>query len=218
MSFFEENIQGELLGIQQAGGAKAMSRGSRREIIHQFQTLNPNIRAELRNAKLRLGDYMVYSVKPVGASKTIKMFESQDQKEIGLRNVSNAKLPKNQALMVSGIMVLAGVAPAAVAGSPTTDEIKATPFGTIDHANYAGIINGEVSFTANKRTILPETSCRIFASDNNSNVPVGFYKLDNPRVWNDNEEAEFVFELATTTNIPTDTYLYVALYGTITHP
>lgn len=217
---FEESVTGDLIGLDGRGKArfKHRSKGSRAEMEKFFKQLPGHIKRELRGSKLRLGDHMIYSIKPVGTSKTIKMFESQDQKEVGLRNVSNAKLPKNQALLVSGIYLLAGTTAAAVPGSPTPDEVKSTHFQTIEQANFAAIANGEFSLESNKVTIVPETSMRIFCTDNNGMWAQGFYKLHNPRVIHDNVDIECTLELGTVTGIPQDTHIYVGLFGTITTP
>ena len=73
------------------------SKGSRAEMEKHFRELPPHIKAALQKGDLRLADTIIYSIKPA-TSKTIKMFETQDDKEIGIRNVSNAKLQKNQCL------------------------------------------------------------------------------------------------------------------------
>ncbi len=96
------------------------SKGSRAEMEKHFRELPAHIKAELSKGNLRLADALIYSIKPV-TSRTIKMFETQDDKEIGLRNISNAKLPKNQALLVSGIVLLAGVS-----CSASKDDVMAT--------------------------------------------------------------------------------------------
>src|SRR3989338_3549304 len=49
-------------------------------------------------------------------------------------------------------------------------------------------------------------------------IPLGYYKLDNPRVINDEELIEFTVELGTSFSIPAETWLYVALDGTMTTP
>ncbi len=85
-----------------------MSKGSRAEMEKHFKELPAHIREGLKKGELRLADTVIYSIKPA-LQTTIKMFETQDVQEIGLRNISNAKLPKNQALLVSGIILLAGV-------------------------------------------------------------------------------------------------------------
>lgn len=194
----------------------AASKGSRAEMEARLHELPVHIRKELSQHKVRLGDQVIYSLKPVGGSKTIKFFETQDDKEVGLRNISNAKLPKNQAMVVSGIWLLQGKAPAATAGSPTSDEIKATPFTSIERV--PALMNGEFQLKANKIQLVPETSCRVFVTDSNHNIHLGYYKLDNPRVVADDVQLEFILELGTTLNIPQDTYMYVGLAGTITTP
>lgn len=217
---FQENIQGDLIGTESRGaGERHVSRGSRAEMEKHFKQLPVHIRQELRAGKLRLGDQIIYSIKAVGSSQTIKMFETQDQKETGVRNISNGKLPKNQALLVSGIYLLAGVAPAAIPGSPTEDEIKATPFKPLSANDLnAAIVNGEFNLKANKVQLIPETSMRVFGEEVSLLWPEGFYKLDNPRLIRDDELIEATIELGTVTGIPTDTYIYFALKGTITTP
>lgn len=220
MSIFPDamNVQGDLYGTPANPGPRYASRGSRAEMEKHFRELPANVKSELRNGKLRLGDEVIYSIKPVGPSTTIKLFETQDDKEIGLRNISNAKLSKNQALMVSGIYLLAGIAPAAIVGSPTPDEIKATEFGSIGANNLGALANGEFSLKANKVTLVPETSNRVFVTDNNHNWPLGFYKLHNPRPIQDDVLIELTLELGTVTGIPQDTFVFVGLAGTITTP
>ena len=68
------------------------SRRSRGEMEKFFKVLPENVKAELIKGTLRLADWTIYSMKRI-TSKTIKMFESQDDKEVGVRNISNAKLP-----------------------------------------------------------------------------------------------------------------------------
>jgi hypothetical protein len=154
----------------------------------------------------------------VGSSTTIKMFETQDDKKIGLRNISNAKLPKNQALLISGIILLAGISPSA-GSSPTDAEITATPFKSLqDNANFAAIINGEFNLKVNKVQIVPETSMRIFENNWSGMWPVGFYKLHNPRLAQDDVLIEATLELGSVNNIPAHTYIYIGLCGTITTP
>ena len=57
------------------------SQGSRAEFEKFFNELPAHIKEQLLQGRLRLADHVVYSIKPVNASKTIKIFESQDVKE-----------------------------------------------------------------------------------------------------------------------------------------
>jgi len=188
----------------------ARSRGSRGEMEKHFGELPPHIKSALAKGELRLADSVIYSIKPV-SSKTIKLFETQDDKEVGLRNISNAKLPKNQAFMVSGIVLLVGTAAA-----NDKDKIIATKFGKIE--DFPAIANGEFSLKCNKKQIVPETPNLIFKTDQLHRVPVGYYKLANPRMIQDDMLIELVIELGSMEGIPENTFIYAGLHGTITTP
>lgn len=186
------------------------SRGSRAEMEKHFSELPPHIKEALAKAELRLADTVIYSIKPVG-SKTIKMFETQDDKEIGIRNVSNAKLPKNQALLVSGIVLLAGVS-----ADQTKDKVMATNFTALEA--IPALANGEFSLKSNKKQIVPETSNNVFKTSNMHNVPIGYYKLANPRLIHDDILMEMTIELGTMEGVAANTQVFVGLHGTITTP
>lgn len=213
---------GELLGalrrmnpIQRAKTVNKLtatpaSRGSRAEMEKFFSELPAHIKEGLVRGELRLADSTIYSIKPV-TSKTIKMFETQDDKEIGLRNVSNAKLPKNQAFLVSGIYLLAGVS-----ADATKEKIIATEFKGLEAFN--SIANGEFSLKSNKKQIVPETSNIVFKTSANHLVPVGYYKLANPRLIHDDILIEMTIELGSMDGIAANSYIYAGLHGTITTP
>lgn len=188
------------------------SRRSRAEMEKQFKQLPPNVKAELVKGGIRLADYTIYSIKQV-QSRTIKMFEPQDDKEVGVRNISNAKLPKNTVFMVSGIYLLVGTNPDVT----NTEGYKGISFRSV--GSIAAIANGEFSLKANRKQIIPENQAvRRFITDNDTTVPLGYYKLDNPRMIKDEELIEFTVELGTQFQIPANTWLYVALDGTMTTP
>ncbi|MEM6770599.1 MAG: hypothetical protein AAF597_08460 [Bacteroidota bacterium] len=245
LDFLEEsefNNSGELLGLDDAldgelgarmrrmGPMRRMrlmsklakgsrSRGSRAEMENFFRELPKHIRQELRQGKLRLADTTIFTIKKV-TPKTIKMFETQDDKETGLSNVSNAKLPKNFAFLVSGITLLAGELPEAPAGEEpydTNEAVKAIQFWSI--YNYPSIANGEHYLKANKKQIIPEGESNWkFVTDNNTMKNLGFYKLDNPRLIQDDVLIEFTIELGTGLLIPENTYLKTIFHGTGTTP
>lgn len=196
--------------INKLASPGAASKGSRAEMEKHFGELPDHIKAALAKGELRLADTVVYSIKPVN-SKTIKLFETQDVKEVGLRNISNAKLPKNQALLVSGIYLLA-----AVPTENTTDKIIAANFSQIE--NFPAIANGEFSLKANKKIIVPESSIAAFKTQNMHGVPLGYFKLANPRLIHDDILVEFTVELGSMDGLDPKTQLYVGLHGTITTP
>ncbi len=196
--------------INKIASPGAMSRGSRAEMEKHFRELPAHIKGALAKGDLRLADTIVYSIKPVN-SKTIKLFETQDVKEVGLRNISNAKLPKNQALLVSGIVLLASIP---VDG--TADKVMGSKFVQLE--DFPAIANGEFSLKANKKIIIPETSVAAFKTSNMHSVPLGYYKLANPRLIHDDILVEFTVELGSMEGLDPKTQLYVGLHGTITTP
>jgi len=227
----EYNNVGELFGIGELEKAtrsmspvkKAMfinkiarnvntSRRSRAEMEKFFKQLPKHVKGELLKGGVRLADFTIYSTKLI-TSKTIKLFEPQDDKEVGVRNISNAKLPKNMVFLVSGIYLLTGKS--ADLNDPEAN--KAINFRSV--SSIPALCNGEFSLKANKKQIIPENqSIRRFATDNDQTVPVGYYKLDNPRLIRDEELIEFTVELGTMFNIPKEQFIYVGLDGTGTTP
>ena len=191
------------------GGTQG-SRGSRAEMEKHFAELPQHIKDGLVKGDLRLADTVIYSIKKV-ASKTVKLFETQDTKQIGTTSLSGARLAKNQALLVSGIFILAGVP---IENNP--DKIMAATYDKIE--SYPAIATGEFSLKANKKIIIPETSMKIFKTANNNNVPMGYYKLANPRLIHDDILIEATVELGTMDGLNPNTHLYLGLHGTITTP
>lgn len=192
-----------------ASGAPA-SKGSRAEMEKHFSELPQHIKDGLLRGELRLADTVIYSIKPVN-SKTIKMFETQDDKEVGLRNISNAKLPKNQAMLVSGIILLA-----AIPAELNKDKVIGAKYDGLEE--FAALANGEFSLKSNKKIIMPETVNTIFKTKNMNTVPIGYYKLANPRMIHDDILIEATIDLGSMEGLDEKTHLYVGLHGTITTP
>jgi hypothetical protein len=216
----EEELLGDLKRLNPLARAKAMqklmkkpipSQGSRAEFEKFFVELPKHIKEQLLQGKLRLADHLIYTIKAVNGAKTIKMFESQDVKEVGLRNISNAKLPKNMALLVSGIYMLQGEA-----NSMGVDDLKIVKFETIEHVG--ALANGEFKLKANKKQLVSDTSNRNFVTRDFDKVPMGFYKLANPRLIHDDIDIEFEIELGTTNGLSANTVIYIGLSGTATIP
>jgi hypothetical protein len=227
----EYNNVGELFGIGELENAtrgmtpvkKAMfirkiagqvhgSRRSRAEMEKFFKQVPKHVKRELLKGGVRLTDYTIYSTKLI-TSKTVKMFEPQDDKEVGVRNISNAKLPKNMVFLVSGIYLLTGKS--SDLNDPEAN--KAINFKSVN--TIPAIANGEFSLKANRKQIIPENqSIRRFITDNDMTVPLGYYKLDNPRLIRDEELIEFTLELGTLFDIPKEQFIYIGLDGTGTTP
>jgi hypothetical protein len=186
------------------------SKGSRAEMEKHFHELPKHIQEGLKKGELRLADTVIYSIKPAN-SKTIKLFETQDVREIGLRNISNAKLPKNQALLVSGIILLAGIST-----EQTPDAVMATAYSGIEAVPAFG--SGEFDLKANKKQIVPETSNNVFKTGGFNMVPAGYFKLANPRLIHDDILIELTISLGTMVGVNPNAQIWAGLHGTITTP
>lgn len=193
-----------------AGGVPA-SKGSRAEMEKHFDELPAHIKDGLLKGDLRLADTIIYSRKQVN-SKTIKLFETQDVKSVGMRNISNGKLPKNQALLVSGIFMLVGLA-----DNNTNEKAMIAKYDKIE--DYPAIANGEFTLKANKKIIMTDVDNAVFKTANNTQLPIGYYKLANPRIIHDDIQLEATIELGSIEGINTErTFMYLGLHGTITTP
>jgi hypothetical protein len=190
----------------------APSSGSRAEMEKFFGELPAHIKEGLLKGKLRLADTVIYTIKPVNGAKTVKMFETQDVKETGLRNIGNGRLPKNSALLVSGIILLQGQ----VATTINPDEMKSTVFDVID--SVGALATGEFTLKANKKQIVDTTSNYVFKTTGFTGVTKGYYKLANPRLIHDDVDIEWELNLGTVTGIDPKTVIYGGLHGTITIP
>jgi hypothetical protein len=197
--------------LQKLAGGVPASKGSRAEMEKHFSELPQHIKDGLMKGELRLADTIIYSIKAAN-SKSIRIFETQDDKEIGLRSLSNGRLPKGSALLVSGIFLLA-----ATPVDATKDKVIGAAFGKIE--DYPAIANGEFSLKSNKKQLVPEgTSNVIFKTSNLNSVPAGYYKLSNPRLIHDDVLIEANLELGSLEGVPATAHVYVGLHGTITTP
>jgi hypothetical protein len=199
-----------------------MSKQSSRELFletlkkaAQSPSVDSNIKqlfAKISTGEVQLADMKVYSSKLGDTGRTIKMFESQDEKAVGVRNVKGGRLQKGQVMLVTSIQLVA----AAIGGIDpiTTEMIRKADFGSIK--GFAGLQNGEFSLKSNKKFIVAESSNQSFVKDGNTTGVVGEYVLDNPRFIFDDTELEFVIELGD--NAPARTVLKVVLNGTATIP
>jgi hypothetical protein len=221
----------EILGLGTLGALRAvhnplLMRASRAEMLAFLQSneVTKDIKDLLDATKLKLADKGVYSIKQVDG-KTTKMFETQDQKEVGLRNVSNAKLDKQHYLLASAIIIKAGyveVELGANDGQATDsqlisgakaakyfaidedgDNLSVTPDADITPATqndvnadpFGGLLTGEWTLKANRKDIVHEVPMSYFQKESTTQFPVGYHKFDNPRLIPDDTLIELEIEL-----------------------
>lgn len=178
----------------------ATSSRSRAEFEKRIHLLPTEIQKGLANQSLQAVDTVIYVVKSVAGSKVVKMFKDDDNKVVGISNISSGKLEKGNFFLLYGIQLMAGIAE----GTETAADVN---FNIIP--DY--VRNGEFEFKANGTVLVPNTSNEAFFTEG-KDIFKGLYVLDNPKVIKDQQAIEFNLEWGT--NAPANTYLKAILRGT----
>lgn len=177
------------------------SQGSRGELEKRLHLLPKEIQEGLARQTLQAVDAAYYVVKDISGSKVQKILKDDDNKVVGMSNISSAKLEKGNHFLLHGLTLLSGVA--------GTDETASdVNFGVLP--DY--LRNGEFEFIANGTTLIQNASCEVF-NTSGQNVPVGHYRLDNPKLIKDQQTIEFNLEWGA--NAPASTFIKAILRGTI---
>ena len=82
---------------------------SRSEFERRLHLLPKEIQQGLANKTLQAVDAAYYVTKSVSSNKIIKMLKDDDNKTVGISNISSAKLEKGNIMLLSGIVLLASV-------------------------------------------------------------------------------------------------------------
>jgi hypothetical protein len=189
---------------------------SLREQGKKFDPAMVKVAEGIKEGRLMLADASYYSIKKAGGKANINMFETQDSKEIGITNVTQTKLPKDRLFLCNRIILLAVIFDGDLPDSELELKkvLKMANFDSIK--KVAGLQNGVFTFMANKKIIIDERPMQEFITDNNFQVNLGTYVLENPRFVRDDEEFEFTIELGE--DAPEKTLIKVVLAGTSTVP
>jgi len=194
---FVRRVQTQTRQAPSAGGGNSNSRGEFEKRLHW---LPKEIQQGLANKTLQAVDAAYYNTKNIGGSKVIKMLRDDDNKVVGQCNISSAKLEKGNIMLLSGIILLAGVAAAGQNASQVNYDMI---------PEY--VRNGEFEFKANGTTLIPATSCEVFNTAN-MNVRKGLFIMDNPKVILDQQAMELNIEWGA--NAVADLYMKAILVGT----
>lgn len=181
--------------------ATPASNRSRGEFERRIALLPKEIQEGLAKQTLQAVDTAYYVVKEIGGSKVIKMFKDDDNKVVGLANISSGKLEKGNYMLLWGLQILSAEDTLAV-GNPYGLHFDVIP-------DY--LRNGEFEIKANGAVLVPNSAMSIFDSYPKT-LDKGLYILDNPKILKDQHPIELNLEWAV--NAPTDTYIKVILRGT----
>ncbi len=141
----------------------APSKGSRGELEKRLHMLPREIQQGLARQSLQAVDAAFYVVKDISGSRVQKLLKDDDNKVVGLSNISSAKLEKGNFFMLHGLTLLSGVA-------GQDDGPGDVNFGIVP--DY--LRNGEFEFIANGTTLIQNASNELFNTKDQT-VPVGHY-------------------------------------------
>jgi hypothetical protein len=180
---------------------QAPSRGSRGELEKRLHMLPKEIQEGLARQTLQAVDAAYYVVKDISGSRVQKLLKDDDNKVVGMSNISSAKLEKGNLFLLNGLTLLAGTA----GEGETAKDVNFTVV-----PDY--LRNGEFEFIANGATLIQNASTELFNTTGQV-IPVGHYRLDNPKLIKDQQTIEFNLEWGA--NAPTGTFVKAILRGTV---
>lgn len=186
LSIQEEQLLGTVAEIQAANAGTPVAqvaaslrnkvarngRGSRGDALARIDMFPEDIQRALASRAYQLSDRVLYANRAIGGQKSAKIFQEDDDKVVGLRNISKAQLGANETFLLHAIAVTYGVGGA---GDDTPGDVA---FGAIP----AVVRNGEFELIHGSTTVIARCSNELFHSAGNSRVKEGLYILDNPKV------------------------------------
>lgn len=142
---------------------------SRQEMEQRFMQLPKEIRDGLLNKRLQLVDTRFYVVKDISTKNSIDIFQGTDQKGVGLGNLANQKLEKDNWFILYALIM----------------RYAFNPTGALDadFTHIAPIIrNGEFELEAGNKKLIGLTDNTTFDTRDRHDIPIGFYKLENTKI------------------------------------
>lgn len=176
---------------------------SRKELEKKFAQLPREIKEGLIKKRLQLVDTRFYIVKDIAGKLTIDVFQGTDNKNVGLGNIANQKLEKDNWFIVSAIRMLYGESPA---GKESADFTTLPPV----------ILNGEFELEAGQKKIVGLITNEVFDTRNKTDVSIGYYKLDSTKIIEPQVEIKMPVKFALAAN--PNSFLKVVFIGTSVVP
>lgn len=177
--------------------------GSRAEMERKFQLLPKEIRDGLLKKRLQLADTRFYIVKDVATKSTIDMFQGTDNKNVGLGNIANQKLEKDNWFIISAIRMVSAV---------NADGKEKADFNLCPPE----ILNGEFELEAGQKKLVGLIDNDVFDTRGRSNIPTGYYKLESTKIIEPQVEIKMPVKFAAAA--AANTWLKVVFIGTSVIP
>lgn len=176
---------------------------SRIEFEKKFRQLPKEIREGLLKKRLQLADTRFYVIKDIASKTFVDMILGTDQKNVGLGNLANAKLEKDNWFILSAMRLLY----AESAGGMFTADFTHIP---------AVIRNGEFEFEAGNKKLVGLISNDVFDTIGRTDMPIGYYKFESVKIIEPQVEIKMPVKFAAAAGA--NTFLKVVFIGTSVIP
>jgi hypothetical protein len=203
ISKLPKDQQGKALKQLMRRGSGGGSESSRREMEQRFNQLPKEIRDGLLNKRLQLVDTRFYVIKDISGKNAIDVFQGTDQKSVGLGNLANQKLEKDNWFIIYAMRMLYAQN---AAGRDTADFIHIVPI----------ILNGEFELEAGNKKLIGLADNTAFDTRNRTDLQIGYYKLENTKIIE--PQVEIKMPVRFTAAAGTTTFLKVIFIGTSVIP
>lgn len=175
---------------------------SRYEMELKADLLPKEIYDGLIKKRLQLVDTRFYVVKDIAGKSTIDIFQGTDNKGVGLGNIANQKLEKDNWFLLYGISMRYAVS------------------ATKEAADFSHIVpvirNGEFELEAGNKKLIGMTENSAFDTRERQEIPIGFYKLESTKVIEPQIEIKMPVKFAAAAEA--STFLRVTFIGTSVIP
>lgn len=195
--------QGKALKQLMRRGGAGGSESSRKEMEQRFNQLPKEIRDGLLNKRLQLVDTRFYVIKDISGKNSIDVFQGTDQKSVGLGNLANQKLEKDNWFIIYAMRMLYAQN---AAGRDTADFIHVVPI----------ILNGEFELEAGNKKLIGLADNTAFDTRSRTDLPIGYYKLENTKIIE--PQVEIKMPVKFTGAAAATTFLKVIFIGTSVIP
>ncbi|HWY11796.1 MAG TPA: hypothetical protein VN026_10750 [Bacteroidia bacterium] len=192
-----------IIALTKRPDATIAGNSSRIEFEKKFRQLPKEIREGLLKKRLQLADTRFYVIKDVATKTFIDMILGTDQKNVGLGNLANAKLEKDNWFILSALRLLYAES---AGGMFVADFTHISPV----------IRNGEFEFEAGNKKLVGLISNDVFDTIGRTDVPTGYYKFESVKVIEPQVEIKMPIKFAAAA--AANAFLKVVFIGTSVIP
>ncbi len=179
---------------------------------NRLSQLNPEIVNKLKKGELQICDWSFYAVKNISGVTNIKMFEDGDITSIATTNVVQGRMfPEDHFLATSlRVRTVTYEVPTVADGEPAPvipSDAKGLHFGLPCDA----VVNGEFKLGQESTVYMEKTSADIFANANRTDINIGEYRLEAPKMFYPQRTLRWEFDFGA--QAPANTWMRVEIKG-----